>query len=44
MILNFSAINWGGSTTLNYSMTFELLNTGRYSSTDITTTNFTTNF
>jgi hypothetical protein len=44
MVLNFPAINWGGSTTLNYSMTFELLNTGRYASTDISTTNFTTNF
>jgi hypothetical protein len=45
MILNFPAINWGGSLpTLNYSMTFELLNTGRYLSTDITTTGFTTNF
>ena len=45
MILNFPAINWGGSLpTLNYSITFELLNTGRYASADITTTNFNTNF
>jgi hypothetical protein len=45
MILNFPAINWGGSLpTLNYSMTFELINSGRYLSSDITSTNFTTNF
>ena len=44
MRLDFPAINFGGETTLNYTMNFELLNTGRYSSADITTTNFTINF
>lgn len=44
LILNFPAINWGGSTTLNYSMVFELLNSGRYAQTDITTQNFNLNF
>lgn len=44
LIMNFPAINWGGSTTLNYTMNFEVLATGRYSSSDISTTGFTQNF
>jgi hypothetical protein len=45
LILNFPAINWGGTQpTGNYSMSFELINAGAYAQSDISTTNFTLNF
>jgi hypothetical protein len=45
IICNFPAINWGGSTTLNYQISLELINKGKLASaTSITTTNFNTNF
>jgi hypothetical protein len=44
MVFNCPAINWGGSTTMNYYMSFEVVNVGRYSASDITTSGFTTNF
>lgn len=45
IVFNFPAINWGGSTTLNYQISVEVLNKGKLASaSSITTTNFTTNF
>jgi hypothetical protein len=43
MILDFPAINWGTTTTMNYYMTFELLNAGIWGVNNISTTNFDIN-
>ena len=44
MSFNFPAINWGGSTTCNYSINLQLLNKGNLASdSDVTTSNFIEN-
>lgn len=44
MIFNFPAINWGTATTGSYSINLELLNLGRFTLSQIHTSNFTINF
>ena len=44
IVFNFPALGSGVPANYNWTMSFELLNTGRYLSTDISTTNFTKNF
>jgi hypothetical protein len=44
IVFNFPILGTGGPTTFNWTMSFELLNTGRYSQGDISTSNFTKNF
>jgi hypothetical protein len=44
IILNFAALNYGTATTMNFLFNWVLLETGRYSAQEITSTNFNINF
>jgi hypothetical protein len=44
IVFNFPILGTGGPAFYNWTMSFELLNTGRYSLGDISTSNFTKNF